>query len=386
MGAKLSVCYIVNNFDVGGLEKVVIDLINHLDRDRFDVSAVCLDGRGKLFDRLEMDDRAKLALDKFPALHTSVGTFAPSVFWKLRSFLAQRNVSIVHAHNVAPLVYGGIASRLGWRRPTVVYSEHNQIYSASKSARRKFIFYVHLADQVVAVSHDLERTLRSKVHPVQPLRVIHNGIDGSRFAMTEGEDVRRELNVTPDQVLIGTGVVLSAQKGIAYLLHAAKAVLAKEPRATFAIAGDGPLRADLERMASDLGLGPRLRFLGYRADMPQVISALDIYVLPSLWEGLPLALLEAMAMGKPIVATDAGGNPEIVEDGVNGYIVPKRDAGALQRALVQTCRDDAFRKRVRAVNRAKFDTQFSLEAMVRAHERLYEEVAAHRTAPGWRRS
>ncbi len=376
MKPKHSICFIVNNFDVGGLEKVVIDLVNHLDRDRFDVSVVCVDGRGKLFDRLDLDESATLVLSKAPALHTSFGTIAPSVFWQLRSFLARRGVSILHAHNVAPLVYGGIAARSGWRRPTIVYSEHNQIYSASRKARRKFIFYVRLADQIVAVSHDLERTLRRKVHPTQPLQVIHNGIDGARFALADGSEVRRDLGVAPHDIVLGTGVVLSKQKGIPYLLRAARGVIAREPRAKFVIAGDGPQRQELERMAEDLGLGSRLRFLGYREDMPRIISALDVYVLPSLWEGLPLALLEAMAMGKPIVATDVGGNAEIVEDGVHGFIVPKGNADELQRGLLRACRGDAFRRRCWKANRDRFDACFSLDAMVGAHERLYDALGA----------
>ena len=378
MGDKVNVCFVVNNFNVGGLEKVVIDLVNHIDRDRFDISVVCVDGRGTLFDRLELEDGACLVVDKSRSRHTPVGTFDPGVLWRMRSFFVRRDVSVVHAHNMGPLVFGGISARLGPRRPTVVYTEHNQIYSASAATRRKFIFYIRLADHVVAVSHDLKRTLTRKVRPPVPVRVVHNGIDGSKFALADGADVRAELGVGADEILIGAGVVLSKQKGLPFLLEAAREVVTKEPRARFVLAGEGPLRAELEQTASDLGLGDRFRFLGYRSDMPRVISALDVYVLSSLWEGLPLALLEALAMGKPVVATRVGGNPEVVDNGVNGFIVPPRDASALAQALLKTCRDDAFRRNVRDVNRTRFETQFSLQAMVSAHEKLYVEVARTR--------
>ncbi|PKN49481.1 MAG: hypothetical protein CVU63_02030 [Deltaproteobacteria bacterium HGW-Deltaproteobacteria-20] len=174
------------------------------------------------------------------------------------------------------------------------------------------------------------------------------------------------------------GVLVYRRSVSLLLLEAAREVVAKEPRARFVLAGEGPLRAELERTASDLGLGDRFRFLGYRSDMPRVISALDVYVLSSLWEGLPLALLEALAMGKPVVATRVGGNPEVVDHGVNGFIVPPRDASALAQALLKTCRDDAFRRNARDVNRTRFETQFSLQAMVSAHEKLYVEVARTR--------
>lgn len=380
MRTKLSVCFVVNNLDVGGLEKVVIALINHLDRERFDPCVACLDGKGALFDRLELEEGACLVLDKSCARNTPVGSFDPRMLTKLHAFFLRRGVSVVHAHNLAPLVYGGIGARLGLRRPAVVYSEHNQIYSATKATRRKFIFYVRLADHVVAVSEDLQRTLESKVHPSGPIRVIHNGIDGTRFAVSDGVEVRRELGMGDDEILVGSGVVLSEQKGIPYLLEAARRVVSRQPRVRFAIAGDGPLREQLEATARRLDLADRFRFLGYRSDMPRVIAALDVYVLPSLWEGLPLALLEAMAMGKPIVATSVGGNPEIVENGINGYVVPPRDVHALEHALIRICADDSFRRRVRRVNRDKFEAMFSLRAMVRAHEELYVEVATPKYA------
>jgi glycosyltransferase involved in cell wall biosynthesis len=235
--------------------------------------------------------------------------------------------------------------------------------------------YVRLADIVVAVSHDLRRTLLRDVHLTRPVRVIHNGIDGARYRFSSESTVRLDLGVARDDFLIGTGVVLSKQKGIPYLLEAARRVLAEDSKARFVIAGDGPMRQELEQMAAQLRLGDGVRFLGYRNDIPHFVSALDLYVLPSLWEGLPLALLEAMAIGKPIVATQVGGNAEVVEDGVNGYIVPPRDPVALAQAILRVRRDPAFAEQVRHVNVQKFDVQFSVGAMVKAHEQLFREVA-----------
>ncbi|RZJ75333.1 MAG: glycosyltransferase, partial [Flavobacterium sp.] len=188
------------------------------------------------------------------------------------------------------------------------------------------------------------------------------------------ERVRRELGFAHDDFVIGTAVVLSEQKGIRYLIEAAKRVCAELPKARFVVAGDGPLRGALEDMGRASGLGERLTFLGFRRDIPELISSFDVYALSSLWEGLPLALLEALAIGKPIVATRVGGNPEIVEDGENGFIVPPRDADALARALVRVALDDGFRARVRAANVAKFAARFSLEAMLRGHAETYADV------------
>jgi glycosyltransferase involved in cell wall biosynthesis len=366
---------VVNNLDVGGLEKVVISLLQHLDRTSFELSLICVNGPGKLFSEVDLPAEATLVLDKSGARTFGIVRFDPVLLARIRTFLERRHVDVIHAHNAAPLIYAGFASRLGGRRPTLVYSEHNQIYSASPVARLKFSAYVRLADVVVAVSHDLRRTLLRNAHLTCPVRVIHNGIDGARYRFSSESTVRLDLGVAPDDFLVGTGVVLSKQKGIPYLLEAARRVLAEDTKARFVIAGDGPMRHELEQMAARLRLGDGVRFLGYRSDIPQFISALDLYVLPSLWEGLPLALLEAMAVGKPIVATQVGGNAEVVEDGVNGYVVPARDPVALARAILRVRRDPAFAEQVRDVNVHKFEVQFSVGAMVKAHERLFREVA-----------
>jgi len=365
---------VVNSLDVGGLERVVISLIRHLDPSLFRVSLICLNGPGKLFSEVDLPSDRCLILDKSSSIDFRLIRFDPRMILRIRRFLASNHVELVHAHNAGPLIYGGFAARSLLNRPVMVYSEHNQIYSASESSRRKFQYYVRLADHIIAVSNDLLATLTKKTGVTRPISVIHNGIDGNRFSLVDGSKVRQELGVLPDEFLVGTGVVLSKQKGIAYLLDAAKTVVEREPRIRFAIAGDGPLRAELARQAERLGLTNSVRFLGYRSDIPQFVSALDLYVLPSLWEGLPLALLEAMAIGKPMIATTVGGNPEVVIDGKNGYLVPPRNPTALAEAVLRGFRDKDFASRAQLFNRQTFASQFSEAAMVRAHERLFAKL------------
>ena len=179
---------------------------------------------------------------------------------------------------------------------------------------------------------------------------------------------------------MGSAVVLSEHKGIGYLLDAAKAILAQAPATRFVIAGDGPVRASLEAKARALGFGDRVMFIGYRTDIPDVVSAFDTYVLPSLTEGLPLALLEALAVGSPIVCTRVGGNPEIVEHGVNGYLVPPGDSTALTEGILRLHADPAFRAAVRERNIKKFSERFTLRTMVDQHARLFGDLAARVTA------
>ncbi|HEU4537198.1 MAG TPA: glycosyltransferase, partial [Polyangiaceae bacterium] len=347
--------------------------INRLNRARFEPSLVCLLGRGKLYSDLELPPESVLVVDKGkrrPPLD-----FDPTVIGDIAQFLRASKADVMHAHNVAPLVFGGLARRLAWSSAPLVYSEHNQIYSATPAQRRKFRVYVRLADHVVAVSEDLRAALLRDFSLRS--RVIYNGVDGARFRHDPAarERLRRELGCAEGDFLVGTGVVLSEQKGVPYLLGAARRVLAAAPEVRFVVAGDGPSRPELERRAEALGLGGRLRFLGYRRDIPDFLSAIDLYVLPSLWEGLPLSLLEALAAGKPVVATRVGGNAEIIEQGVNGRLVPARDEVALAEAVLGVRNDGALLAAAAERGRARFERLFSVEAMVSAHERLYAEVA-----------
>lgn len=376
------VCMVVNNLDVGGLEKVVLSLLRHLPAAEVECSLICLSGPGKLFGDLLLPPEACLVLDKRAEVTAAERLRTPLLLARIARFLRARKVEILHTHNLAPLLYGGLAARLlGPWRPAVVYSEHNQIYRAGEKARGRFARYVRLADEVVAVSHDLRRTLVDGLRIAPPVRVLHNGIDPSVFEGAGAGGVGRELGRREGEFLVGTAVVLSEQKGIRYLLEAARLVRDADPTVRFAIAGDGPLRAELEEQARALALGDTVRFLGYRRDVPQLIAALDAYVLPSLWEGLPLALLEALAGGKPILATTVGGNPEVVTDGENGLLFAPRDPEAIARAVLAIRRDAALRERMRVANVAKFRRGFSVASMAGAHLELYRELAVRRGRP-----
>lgn len=376
MNEPIRVCMVVNNLDVGGLERLVLSLLGSIDPSRFELSLACLKGEGKLFPQVELPRERCLVLPSDHVLDLKVVHVDPSTLVGLRRFLRDRRIDVVHTHNFGPLIYGGLAARSLLRRPRIVYSEHNQIHSASPRDLAKFAWYVRLADQVVAVSNDLERSLRQKLHIKRPVRVIHNGIDDRRFEGISGIAVRREFGIGDDEIVFGTAVVHSKQKGLTHLLSAARKVLDAVPRARFVIAGDGPLREDLVREARDAGLSDRVIFPGYRSDIPELLASFDVYVLPSLWEGLPLALLEALRLGKPIVCTTVGGNPEVIVDGVHGHLVPPADPEALAAALVKTANDEALFVRARTESPQRFREKFSLAAMTRKHEDLYRELVA----------
>lgn len=372
---KIRVCQVVNSLDVGGLEKVVLSLLDSLDQSRFELFLACIKGEGKLYPQVKLPDHARLVMAHDRVVDLKVIRLDPTVIWKLGAFVRDHEIDVMHVHNFAPLTYGGLAARLALPRPKVVYSEHNEVNSAPPGALKKFRYYIKMADHAVAVSRDLEGILKDKLTISTPVSVIHNGIDGRRFEKTDGARVRRELGIADDELVIGTAVVLSKQKGVTNLVKAAARVLAEVPRARFVVVGDGPLRAELLREAEEAKLGDRFLFPGLRSDIPDVLAAFDVYVLPSLWEGLPLALLEALCSGKPVVCTRVGGNAEVVIDGENGFIVPPSDPAALADKLIVLLRDDAFRRDVVEKNKRRFKECFSVRAMTAAHEALYQRLA-----------
>ncbi|KYG07980.1 hypothetical protein BE21_26295 [Sorangium cellulosum] len=151
---KISVCTVVINLDVGGLEKVAVSLLNGLDRARFDPSLICLDAPGKLFDQVDLPPERRLVLRRRPRLNLGFARVDPELPLAIRGFLRDVRADVLHVHNFAPLIFGGVSSRLLLPRPRVVYSEHNEINSASPRSLRKFRYYVRLADAIIAVSGD----------------------------------------------------------------------------------------------------------------------------------------------------------------------------------------------------------------------------------------
>jgi len=368
---------VVNNLDVGGLEKVAVNLIRLLRRAGHDPHLICIDGPGRMLPEVELE-REKVLILKKQGTRLFGRSFDFTMPLAIRKFAVERRLQILHAHNLAPLVYAGISARLIARRPRVVYSEHNQIYSATPSMRRRFRYYIRLADHVIAVSHDLKRALAEMAGVTAGVSVVHNGIDALRAQHDARLVVRESLGLDHDDFVFGMVAVLSRQKGVTYLLQAAERVLNQTPHARVVIVGDGPLREALTTERDERGLTDRVLFTGYRSDIANVMAAFDVYVQSSLWEGLPIVLLEALASGMPIIATNVGGNPEVVEDGGGGLVVPPANADALAAAMMRVAGDSQLRAGARTTNAAKFIRQFTSEAMLAAHIDVYSRLLAAR--------
>lgn len=345
---------------------MVVNLCRAIDRDRFDVRVLCLRSLGEFAPQVEA---LGIPVTLLPQKARRGDYLA---FRKVAKILRQQRIDVIHTHNTQPFIDGVIGGLLAGTR-TMVHTDHARDFPD----KRRYMFaewaLSHFTYRVVGVSeHTTGNLIRYERMSPKRVLTIRNGISGAPFERgVDRERKRAELGIVGPGPVIGLGVRLTEQKGVGYLLQALPALLRQQPQLTLVIAGDGDKAAELAQQARSLGVHEHVRFIGSRIDMPEVIQLFDVYVLPSLWEGLPMVLLEAMASGCPIVATDVGGNATAVRPGVNGLLVPARDPATLAIAVGGLLADESLRRTLGANGRRLFETEFSAEQMARKYEVLY---------------
>lgn len=369
------IAHVLQVFGTGGLENGLVNIINRMPPGRYRHALVCLTDAGPFLARLEPDVRVV-------ELHCRPGhDFAR--YGQLWSVLRDLRPSIVHTRNLGALE-GQIPAALlpGVRR---VHGEHGRDVFDIAGTNRKYNLLRRairpLVQRYVAVSRDLALWLEATLGvPPERIRQIYNGVDLDWFApqVAPRRDLAPAGFLPPDALVVGTVGRLAAVKDQASLLSAFAQILATRqdlaPRLRLIIVGEGALRDDLERQASAQGVADRVWLAGDRADVPDLVQLMDLFVLPSLGEGISNTVLEAMAGGLPVVATRVGGNPELVEEGRTGALVPVRDVGALADAIARLLTDDERRARYGAAARDFVARHFSWERCVEQYLGLYDEL------------
>jgi glycosyltransferase involved in cell wall biosynthesis len=363
------VLHIVPNLVPYGLERMVGTLAVKTNRQRFEVSVASLfaEQPGSLAASVEAQGIKVFHLGKRRGLDVRM-------FWRIHKLLVELRPDIVHTHNYV-LRYT-LPATLRHRTPIVVHTIHNV---ADHEVDRlgvwlqRFAFRLGGVHPVViaeAAAASFERVYRMP----RP-SLIMNGIDVTRHAVpaTGRETWRRREGFHSDDLLFVCVARLDLQKNHRDLLQAFAAGLAQLTNCRLLLAGDGYLRSELERRARDLGISGQVHFLGRREDVPELLAACDVFVLASLWEGNPLSVMEAMAAGLPVVATSAGGVPELVDSGTHGIIVPSGELPALARALVRMANDRSLRQSMGAAAAAHARNRFDDRRMVEAYESLYNQ-------------
>ena len=361
-----------------GVKRLFAWMIPRFDAARFNVSLISLRKRDLSADTLD-----ELGID-VSYLHKS--KFDPSTLPALLKELDRRQADVLHMHGYGATTFGRLAGAI--RRIPALLHEHANLTDTpwfQKIADRALAPYTDLA---IAVSRSTaEFVIHARQMPADRTKVVYLGVPLDEFARPRSEDEVREareaLGIAPGAFAVGTITRLMPSKGNEYLVAAARQVVDTLPDARLFIVGEGERQPELEAQASALGLGDRLVFSGFVRDVARAFSAFDLVVFPSLWEGTPLTAFEALAMGKPIVSTDADGLTDILTDRGDAWIVPRRDAGALARVIVALAGDPDERARL---GRAARETgrQYDIDAFVRKMERLY--VLMHETSRDTRRA
>jgi glycosyltransferase involved in cell wall biosynthesis len=295
----------------------------------------------------------------------------------VRTLLVSHQIDVIHSHGPKANLYARLAGRkIG---AILVSTCHSWYFD---SAMDRLISWTDGGvlcgfDRVVVVSDTIRPKLRRCCVPNGRIVTIHNGIDCRPYAPLGGA-IAKECQ-WGDGMVVGTAARLSCEKGLPYLLKAAAAVVREFPDATFVIAGDGPEREALLRLAAQLGILPNVRLLGVVSSMPEFYASIDVFVLSSLAEGLPMALIEAMAAGKAVVASSVGSVPVVVQDRKNGLLVRPGDVASLAGALQEVCRDGELRARLGSNARGTVESRFAAAVMTKQYWDLYESTIASRT-------
>jgi len=297
---------------------------------------------------------------------------------RLVKLFRERHIDLVHCH----LPLAGVVGRLAARfcGIPVVYTEHNVMERYHPWTRRLNLWTWRQQRCVVAVSEDVKLSIEAHAGNSVPVTVVQNGIAVSSFqtSIQEGSDVRKNYSIPPEVPIVGTVAVLRKQKDFSTWLQAARLIRDRHPDAHFLIVGDGPVKNEMQLEAQTLGLSGSVHFTGIQEKVMPYLSAMDLYMNSSIFEGLPLALLEAMAMKLPVVATSVGGMPEVIQDQRTGFLVPCRAPEALAQRVSSLLSDKEMRIKFGLAGRMVVEERFSMERMMRRLEDLYLQILEKR--------
>ena len=349
-----------------GVKRLFAWMIPRFDSDRYNVSLISLRKRDESEDNLE-----QFGID---VTYLGRGKFDPATLPALLRVIDEKQADILHMHGYGATTFGRIAA--GWRRIPTLLHEHANLTSTPWFQQVVDELLMPFTDLAIGVSRSTaEFVVNARRIPAHRTRVVYLGAPVEEFGRPRSAEeiraARAALRVPAGAFSVGTVTRLMPSKGNQYLIDAVPAVLAAEPETRFYIVGEGELQGELEERARALGVADRVTFAGFMRDVSVAYAACDLVVFPSLWEGTPLTAFEALAMGRPIVATDCDGLLDILTPDVDARVVPRRDADALAQAIIALRRDPETRERLGRQAR-KSGAAHDIGQFVRRMERLYE--------------
>jgi glycosyltransferase involved in cell wall biosynthesis len=370
MEIRIPILYVFAALPVGGAEQLLVAELEGLDKKLFSPLVCVISEKGPIGELIE-----KMGFPVIPLHRMRRNQFDYGIIRELKKLMIQERVSIVHTHLYDGGKYGRIAAGLA-KIPVIIHTVHN-IYVKRRSKHHWFNWGLSFfSDRIIAVSEAVKASVIHYDH-ISPkkIEVIYNGID-----LSQGEqrinrsEVRAQLGIRPEEMAIGVVARLEEQKGHKVLLEALSQIPELPPSLKVLIIGDGKLRSQLEQDTLKRGLSSQVIFLGTRKPIFPILKALDLFLLPSLWEGFSMAILEAMAMGLPVIATKVGGAEEVITSGQHGLLIPPGDAPRLAEAIQDALlHRDKYLKMAR-MGQERVTQNFSKERHVSLLQDLYLAV------------
>ena len=373
MNKKIKIVYVITSTGVGGAEKILYHTIRGIDDNKYTVLLCTLKKKGVISKELEKHGVSVHCL-KLSEKEGLAGWFSSiMVLFRLFLYLREQRPTIIHSF----LFRANILTRIaGCLTGVPVIISSTRVMGGEKG-------YYHLIERVtsfmvdryIAVSGSVKRYIiqKSKVHDGK-VSIIYNGVKVKNNSTSSMQNMKMYFGIEDEDNIIITVGRLHKQKGYSYLFHAISMVEKEMPRLKLLIIGEGEDENNLKDLAESLDLNNKIIFAGLRYDVEKILPMTKIFILPSLWEGMPNVLLEAMAAGKPVIATEVGGVPEVVLHGKTGILVPPEDSDAIANAMRYLLQDELKAKKMGEAGRLRVEEHFTIAGMLERTEDLYQEL------------
>ncbi len=367
MSKPIRVMQITHDLAIGGLQQVVVNLCRTIDKNKFHITVLCLRALGPLTSEIEQHGIKVILL---PQVKSRTDYFS---FLKVAKILRQNRIQVIHTHNTQPLFDGTLGSILSGGRQRIIHTDHARQFPDKKRYMFAELCMSYFVYKMVGVSEQTTENLRKyEKIPKKKLMTVKNGIDGDRFAINIDRCAKRkDLGISLVGKIIGVISRLEKVKGIAYLITAMPEIIDTFPELTLLIVGDGTEMENLQSQVNKLGLEQNVVFVGARHDVPEIFQVLDIYLLPSLSEGLPIGLLEALASACPVIASNVGGIPSVVSNEETAILVEPGNPQKLAAAIINLLQKKSLRHRLSGNMQNNFQKKYSAEKMTQKYSMLY---------------
>jgi len=374
---KINLLYVITKLELGGAQKQLLNLLNHLDKEKFVPFLFCAQDGLLLQDALSITG---LAIKRSKFLERKINPLKDLLaLFEIYRFIKKNNIQLVHTHSSKAGILGRLAARLAGVR-VIVHAVHGWGFNDFQPAvlRKWFIFLekfcARFSNRLIVVSyHDKQKGLDNRIGQESQYHIIRYGIDYLEFSLKD-QNIRKELGLNANDLVVGMISCFKPQKCPQDFIKLAFLVNQVLPEVKFLLVGDGILRKRVRELINKFSLESNVILTGWRRDISRILSAIDVFVLTSLWEGLPITVLEAMIASKPVVVTQTGGVSEVIIEGKTGFLVGPGDINNMSRKLAILLRNENLRRQIGENAKDNLGPNFRSENMIKNSQDLYDNL------------